>query len=148
MGIGLHQSCLRSLSNKIAEQLPKINVQNRMFLEGWSTTHLRQVDSTLPQTGKIKEKLKQYVSERPVSDFVYETLSKELHQGQAYDAESAEISLTQLEEYTDPKAVAERLARDFESLPWEYSLSVKLDNEFGTHIYEDAKPPLFRFLQS
>ncbi len=131
MGIGLHQDCLQSLGNKIAERLPKISVQNKMFLERWSTSCLRRVESTLPQTGPIKEKLEQYVSETPVSDFVYETLSKELHQGQTYDTESAEISLTQLDDYKDPKAVAERLVRDFESLPWEYSLAIKLDNEFG-----------------
>lgn len=131
MSIGLHQNCLQSLSEKIAEQLPEISVQNRMFLERWSMVYLRRVESTLPQNGSIKDKLEQYISETPVSDFVYETLSKELHQGHKYDSETAAISLTQLDDYKDPKAVAERLVRDFESLPWEYSLAIKLDNELG-----------------
>lgn len=139
MSIGLHQNCLQSLSEKIAEQLPEISVQHRMFLERWSMVYLRRAESTLPQNGSIKDKLEQYVSETPVSDFVYETLSKELHQGQKYDSETAAISLTQLDGYKDQKAVAERLVRDFESLPWEYSLAIKLNNEFGAFFAKTLK---------
>jgi hypothetical protein len=110
-----------------------------MFLERWSTVYLRRADSTLPQNRQIKNRLEQFVSETPISDFVYETLSKELHQKQTYDSDTAEISLTQLDDYKDPKAVAERLVRDFESLPWEYSLAIKLDNEFGTLFAQTLK---------
>jgi hypothetical protein len=132
MSLGLHPNCLQSLSEKIAKRLPEIRVQNKMFLESWSAGNLRNVESTIPQTGSIKEKLEQYIGEAPVSDFVYETISKELHQGQQFDSESASIPLTQLDDYTNPEAIAKRLIYDFESLPWVYSLTIKLDNEFGS----------------
>ncbi len=70
MSLGLHQRCLQSLSEKIAEHLPKISVQNKMFLERWSIASLRQLETTLPQTGTVKKKLGQYISETPISDFV------------------------------------------------------------------------------
>ena len=94
MSLGLHQNCLQGLSEKIAERLPQISVQNKKFLERWSTLSLRRLETTLPQTGKIKEALEKYISENPISDFVYETLSKELYQGQEFDSEATAISLT------------------------------------------------------
>jgi hypothetical protein len=82
MSLGLPQQCQQRLGEKIAEQLPLISVQNKKYLEHWSAAKLRQVESILPQHGPVKEKLEEYISETPIFDFVYETLSKELYEGQ------------------------------------------------------------------
>lgn len=131
MSVGLHEKCQQCLSEKIAEHLPQVKVRNRMFLERRSAVMLLQAESILPQSGAIKHRLELYISERPVFDFIYETLSRELQENQQYDSESPSLFLTEIEAYEDPKAVAHRLVRDFESLPWEYSLAIKLDNDFG-----------------
>ena len=139
MSLGLHKDCLKRLSEQIAKDLHWLNVKNRMFLENWSISFLRHIDSTLPKQKPGKDKIEQYVSDTPVSDFVYESLSKELHQEQEYDSEAESASITQLDGYKDSAAVAERLVQAFESLPWEYSLAIKLDNKFGESFAKTLK---------
>ncbi|MEW6058343.1 MAG: hypothetical protein AB1540_17210 [Bdellovibrionota bacterium] len=131
MSLNLHTECKQRLSEKIAEYLPQVKVQNRVFLERKSTGVLLLVEPILPQSGMIKVQLEQYVSEAPIYNFIYETLSTELYESQEYDSAFPSTSLAELEGYHDPKAVAQKLVEGFESLPWEYSLTIKLENDFG-----------------
>ena len=132
MSLGLEPQCQKRLAEKIAEELPNVNVENRMFLERHSALELLSSEPVLPQTGPLKDLLKQYISETPIFDFLYGALSRELHQKQKYDPETPLMKLTELEGYRDPVSVAQRLVGEFESLPWEYKLSIKLENEFGS----------------
>lgn len=131
MSLGLHQNCRQQLILKIAEHLPQVRVQNRMFLERKSAVMLFLAESTLPQTGAIKNQLDEYIGEMPLFDFIYETLSRELYETQEYDSKSPSLPLTEVHGYENPTAVAERLVDEFNSLPWSYSLSIKCDNDFG-----------------
>jgi hypothetical protein len=131
MSLGLNRKCRQRLIEKITELLPKVNVQKRMFIDKKSSEILMLPESILPQQGPIHEQLKQYISETPIYDFVYETLSRELLEYQQYDSKSVTLSLTKIAGYNEPNVIAERLINDFDSLPWEYCLSIKLENDFG-----------------
>jgi len=65
MSLGLHKDCLKRLSEQIAKDLHWLNVKNRMFLENWSISFLRHIDSTLPKQKPGKDKIEQYVSDMP-----------------------------------------------------------------------------------
>jgi hypothetical protein len=132
MSLGLDPQCQKRLAEKIAEELPNVNVENRMFLERHSALELLSSEPVLPQTGPLKDRLKQYIGETPIFDFLYGSLSRELYEKQKYDLETPLMKLTELDEYRDPVSVAQRLVGEFESLPWEYTLSIKLENEFGS----------------
>jgi len=131
MSLGLHEKCKQSLVQNISEQLPQVMVKNKMFLDRKSAIMLILAESILPERGQIKENLLRYISETPVFDFVYETLSMELSEGQKFDSESTLIPLTEIEGYKDSRAVADRLTKDLDTLPWPYCLTIKLENDFG-----------------
>lgn len=139
MSLGLHDKCKQQLSEKIAEQLANINVQNRKFLDRKSSIYLFLAESVLPRTGKLKGRLEQYISETPIFDFVYETLSKELYEKQEFDSDTPLIKLIEIDDYKNSKEVAQRLVSDFESLPWEYTLFIKLPNGLGKFFSEHIK---------
>lgn len=143
MSLGLHQNCKQRLVQNISEHLPEVRVNNRMFLDRKSAIMLILAESILPERGQIKENLIRYIGETPVFDFIYETLSRELSEGQKYDSGSTLISLTEIDDYNDSRAVAERLINEFESLPWAYSLTIKLDNDFGVLLSSTIKDHTF-----
>jgi hypothetical protein len=111
MSLGLHSDCRKRLEEKIAEQLSQLKVESRMFLEQGSTAALILAESVLPERGKIKDQLVQYIGEFPIHDFVYETLSRELNENEKYDAGAPLLSLTELEDYKDSTSVARDLSQ-------------------------------------
>jgi hypothetical protein len=142
MSIGLHEKCLKRLREKLAELLPGVLVTNGMFLDGSAQEVLCELDTIIPQ-GEKKSQLEQFVSESPVSDFIYDTISKELSQRSHYDDSPDPVPITRLSGYLtgyeDPEAAADRLVREFESLPWQYTLTIKLDNAFGSLVANTFK---------
>ncbi len=139
MSLGLHEKCQAQLREKIAACLPEIRAIHRMFIEPSSVSRLRKVEGSLPQ-GEIRRKLERYISEAPIFDFVSGRLSRELDQGQKYDSSSADgFPLTELEGYADPNAVAARLVEEFESLPWDYMVTLRLRNDFGELLAREVK---------
>jgi hypothetical protein len=139
MGLSLHDKCRERLVENVSEELADVVVKNRMFLERKSTVGLLSSEQILPKTGPIQNKLKEYVSETPLFDFLYETLSRELYENQKYDSEATLIKLSEVEGYQDLSAKAQRLIDDFNSLPWDYSLTIKLDNDFGELFSQSIK---------
>lgn len=115
----------------MAENLGKIKVGNRRFIQRASLLHLFFVDSILPRQGRQRDLLEQYVGEAPIVDFVHATLATELHESQEYDPNDALVGLSELKGYSDLKLVASRLVANFESLPWEYTVSVPMPQPFG-----------------
>ena len=131
MSLHLHEKCKARLVEVIGELLPNILVQNNMFIDRKSAIMLIRAESVLPEFGPIKESLEQYIGETPVFDFLYEFLGKELHENQKFGLETPVSKLVELDTYKDPKSTANRLVDLFDSLPWEYTLSIKFENEFS-----------------
>jgi hypothetical protein len=115
----------------VAEQLPGIKVKNRMFLDRRTAVMLLLADGTLPHSGVLHRNLQQYIGEMPFADFAIELLSQKLLREQEYDSGVEAISLSEIAGYEDVNAVAKYLVNEFDSLPWKYSLSIEVGNDFG-----------------
>jgi hypothetical protein len=131
MSLGLHPDCLDRLRESLAENLGKIKVDNRWFIQRASLLHLFFADGVLPKQGRQRDLLEQYIGEAPIIDFVHATLATGLHESQEYDSSDVPVGLSELNGYSDLKLVASRLVADFESLPWEYTVSVPMPQPFG-----------------
>ena len=131
MSLGLHPECEKRIIKILSEQLPNVRVRNKVLLEPESVYGLSNTaEQSLPQN--IKNQLEQqYIGEIPLFNFIYETLSRELRETQKYDPKIPLVKLTEIKDYQDPNAVAKRLVESFNSLPWEYFLTIKFENDFG-----------------
>lgn len=129
MTLGLHPKCIERLTEVVKEQLPKVLVSKRMFLDRKSVLYLYLAEDVIPGVGNIKRNLEQFIGDSPVFDFIYETLAQELHENQEYDSEVGDLSLNEIAGYEDIDATAVRLIGDLESLPWQYTFTIRLHKE-------------------
>ena len=79
----------------------------------------------------MREILEQNVSGEPFSDFVTDVLSTELLKTQQYNEEQNPVPLTDIAAYRDRTAVAGRLVSEFQSLPWDYALTIEMPSGIG-----------------
>lgn len=86
-------------------------------------------DFHIPRTSPVRRQLESYVDEFPLAEFALETLDRELYDLDRYVKDPARGPLTEIDEYRDAEAVAERLLADFQTLPWDYRLTAKLPDD-------------------
>lgn len=139
MSLDLNQKCIDRLVEKIIEVLPEIMVKNNMIIISSSTYKIFSAEIILPQKGKLKIDLENYIGAAPFSDFVYEYISKQLSDSQKFDPDAIPLKLIELESYSNPEKIAQQIVEEFNSLPWEYTVSFKIDNEFGKIFNEKIK---------
>jgi len=130
MALGLHPECQGRLREVIAEHLPHIRVTHRMFLDRSTSSMLFLAEPIVPQSGPIRDKLEKYIGEFAAAEFFIEKLSLDLR-NQKYDENSESQPIVELEGYGDATKVAGYLVDELESLPWTYSLTIKLENDFS-----------------
>ncbi len=131
MSLELDKMCKDRLIKVLKEQLPKLRVSNGKYLDRKSAFCLFLAENILPGTGKTKNNIERFISESPVFDFVYETLTQELSENQEYDSEAIDMGLCELAEYSDPEQTAARIINDLDSLPWEYIFSISIHKELS-----------------
>lgn len=131
MALSLHPKCIAQLKSSLAAALGNMQVKNRMFLERTSLGPLIEAESALPTSGKVRERLDALVSETPLFDFVQGTLARELIEGQTYSSDPELQPLQSIAGYEDLAAVSSRLVDEFESLPWEYAITLPLSASFS-----------------
>jgi hypothetical protein len=131
MSLDLHAQCIERLTEVIATGLDGVTVENQMFLSFRAALSLSKADDVLPQSGKLRATLQEYLSETPVFDFAVETLARELSETQKYDPDKPAMKLMEMTGYEDLRIVATRLVEEFRSLPWQYALSLSPPNEIG-----------------
>ncbi|MEW6615325.1 MAG: hypothetical protein AB1401_07665 [Thermodesulfobacteriota bacterium] len=136
MALGLHQECISRLIDSVAVKLTNVQVIKDIVLDTDSMMDIYDVDEILPTTGEVRDKLNQYVSELPLFDFIYETISRDIGESGTYNPDSEGILLNTLPGYEDLHAVASRLINDFESLPWSYLISLELPNNIRQQLRE------------
>jgi len=125
--VELHPNCRKRLVEVIADGLTSILLHNGSIFSP-SAYDLRKADAALPS--KLRDELATYVDEAPVQTFVTGRLDLEL--GQFWRHPKVKSSnLIDLDAYRDPDAVAERLVTELSSLPWQYSLTLRLPNELS-----------------
>jgi len=139
MSLDLHQNCKSRLVKKLTNLLPEIMVKNNMFILSTSVYQLHSLDEILPQSGKVRVDLEKYIGESPFFEFVIGYLSQQLFDNQKYESDALPKQLIDLEPYSKPEKVAQEMVEEFSSLPWEYTISLKIENEFGKLFSENIK---------
>lgn len=139
MSLNLHPECKKRLIQKLTEVLPQIMIEKNMFILRSTTHSLRSAEIILPEFGELKKNLENYIGEEPFYEFVLSYLSKQLSANQKYESVALPIKLTDLENYSAPEKVAQQIVEEFDSLPWEYTISFKLGNEFVKYFNERIK---------
>ncbi|HEX8774905.1 MAG TPA: hypothetical protein VF735_15130 [Pyrinomonadaceae bacterium] len=114
-----------ALIDKLTDVLTRTKINNNLFIEYKTFNELADLDLQLAKKpiGKLS---KDYVTDSPLVDFLFEVLAEEIHGSRKYDSQVEPILLTEIEKYKDPHSLADRLVKDFESLPREYKLYIKL----------------------
>ena len=124
--LSLHKECIDTLVGRIGEALRDVKVIHHNLLDYTSTSNILACEKILPTTG-LREKLEDYIGGTPLYVFLFVTISKELSENHEYTEESAPKLLSEIEEYKDTNSVAKRLVEQFNSLPWEYTISIQLN---------------------
>lgn len=138
MAVNLHQQCKERLKQRLAEALEFVKVKNCSYIDIYSLRRVLLIEDTLPSNGDQKDLLESYISERPLFDFVYGYLTKEINESQEYDSKIPEKNLSQIAEYNDLGAVSDRLVETFDSLPWRYCLTFKLNPEITPFLQDEV----------
>lgn len=136
MPLGLHRECRLRLQEALEAALPSLVINNGMFPERLSVAQLMIADMSLPRTGKLRDLLVEILEEFPLTEFVLETLGKELWELDRYQTD-AKPKLTEIEGYEDAQALANRLLDSFESLPWTYRITVPLPDALAELLRPD-----------
>lgn len=127
MALNLNPACRKRAVQLLTTALPKLQVTNGgYFLKHPEALALLPVDSALPGHGPMHDKLSALLGEWPLFDFINQRLSQELMDSYDYDSNAPPALLASLQQYADVAGTAQRLVDDFESLPWEYTLSLVL----------------------
>ncbi|HYG08130.1 MAG TPA: hypothetical protein VD865_17200 [Stenotrophomonas sp.] len=84
---------------------------------------------SLPDKGELAEALRAYIGESPFDTFVESELKKFRGRGPILGAE--EKPLAEVPEFGAPSRIAREVVDRFDSLPWQYELSVRLPNAVG-----------------
>lgn len=129
----IHQECKKRLVEVFKEIIPGIQVQNNIFLDYKTLPRLEELDEILPNTGELKEQAFKYIGEKPLSVFIKERLSEKLRNSFEFDS-NQKSSLTELTGFNDPESLANEIITEFESLPWDYALFLKLPKNLGTKL--------------
>jgi hypothetical protein len=127
MPLNLHAGCRKRLVETLTAGLPAVWTNNGMFLDrGSLIVGVFQAEEVLPKAGALRERLISYVDDFPIIEFVSETLAVELWERDEYLSDTPSVRLVELNGYTDAGEVAHALVEKFESLPWQYALTIQL----------------------
>lgn len=137
MALGLDQRCIKRLREALSDDLRKIKIDNDTFVNYLSTASLYRTSDILPASGNISKKINEYIGEIPLPEFVIHSITRDLQDRYKFDGNKKEVSLSSYSGYEDLRACADRMVADFESLPWNYTFSIELDNLFSRHIKKE-----------
>ena len=126
MPLNLHHGLKARLKEELEKQLPTVEVNNKSSLDRKTTGGFFMANGPIPEHGPITDRLNSYIGEWPFYDFLYGQISKELHEEQKYDSSVPVCKLSDIDEYSDISATSERLVELFDTLPWQYTFSIKL----------------------
>lgn len=139
MPLNLHEQCQARLLEILRQELPKGVVEKGRFLQSRSLQGLRAGDEAIPVN--TRKTLIDFVSETPFSTFVYGYLSARLYVEFEYQSDLVQ-GLSELPGYEDIEALASHLLEQFISLPWSYSVFLRLPLEAKLKNEGDEKYPL------
>ncbi len=125
MAINLRADFRTPLIEKLTEILSRVDIRNNSFLDHDPFYELSDLDEKLEKKNTWKT-IDDFIGDSPLTDFFFEVLSEEIQKTRKYDSKIEPFHLTKIEEYRDPSSLADRLLKDFESLPREFKLFIEL----------------------
>jgi hypothetical protein len=139
MPLDLHPEARAALVTALSQELGKIEVEYNSYLRHESTTGLTRLDLIVPNIrSKLGQRIAAILGDEPFSDFVYDQLSILLHR-RTFSSDAPPVPLTALEGFEDPGQAADGLVAQFNSLPWSYSLFVKVPYEIGRRLSSEIQ---------
>src|SRR5882757_8705338 len=123
MTLILHENCKNRLTQALTSILSQIRVEHGKFVvRHQALSALEVAERILPIKGELRTRLGQYVDhDRPLTEFILDTLSDELSELPFTDVESQ--LLIEIAGYGDCHAVAKRLVECLINLPSKYTLA-------------------------
>jgi len=139
MTLILHENCKNRLTQALTSILSQIRVEHGKFVvRHQALSALEVAERILPIKGELRTRLGQYVDhDRPLTEFILDTLSDELSELPFTDVESQ--LLIEIAGYGDCHAVAKRLVECLINLPSKYTLSFPLLPELSNILGGDFK---------
>lgn len=137
MSLGLDSRLIARLTDSLAEALATVTVRHRRFPSSLESFLIPE--RALPQTGKLRALLEQRIGDQPFVSFSQESFLRKIEESQEYDADDTAVALATLPGFEDLRSLAEQLVADFESLPWEYSVSLALPQAFSEVFCEHVR---------
>jgi hypothetical protein len=133
MPLQLHQHLKVRLTELLAQAIGVMTADHGMFLDRRSgLLQLFAAEEALPQHGELHDRLISYIDYFPLTDFVYDTIGRELRELDKFLGDVSSINLVEIEGYRDTSAVATRLVALFDSLPWEYQITFELPEQLAS----------------
>lgn len=87
MALGLHKDCIARLIESVAENLEKVQVNNKVFLNFDSILNLVGSDEILPKIGAVRNALNKFIKEElPLFYFLYESIGRDIYENGTYDS--------------------------------------------------------------
>jgi hypothetical protein len=126
MALNLNPNCKRQLSDKLSKALEETTVSSGTFLSTKLIGDLIALERTLPGDAKFREKIYNFVDEYALFEFVFSELRRKIFKTEVYDKDAVTRSLTSLPEFSDIKQEAQKLVESFDTLPWQYKISIEL----------------------
>ena len=131
MPLNVHKDLKKKLIHLLIKALPNIEVQNGMFISSRSRIALYEANQALPDHGPLCDRLIDIVDDFPFMTFCLDSLREEFLLLE-YSAETKSQKLTEVDGYGDAESTASRLVQKFDSLPWGYTLILRLPNEVSS----------------
>lgn len=139
MTLSLHVHCRTRLVQALASALSNFRVEHGQYISRSNAlAALEAVEKVLPTSGELHTRLGQYIDyDRPLTEFILDTLSDELSRVPFTDVENQELS--EITGYADSEAVAQRLIEGLTELPNKYTLSFQLPSELSLILCGQSK---------
>lgn len=141
MSIKIHSGYKEKLLRILEEELPNIEIKNNIFIDRTTVLPLLRADKLIPERGDEIKKLKKYVGDDPVLDFIYETISQDLRENEEYSAGKEKKNLNEIKRYKNIQEISNNIVKDLESLPWKYTFTIPFHEELAEKLL-----PLIKFL--
>lgn len=109
MPLELHEELERRLKQILIEELPKLELQFNRFLTWESLSGLRRLDAAVSKGSSTETELLDFVSEDPVSDFVFGFLQDDLWDREFQSDADRRKLLAAVSGYEDGPAVVDRV---------------------------------------
>ena len=130
MSLNLHKNALNLMKEQLEKSVGTVRVENGNWVDGASAFFASYfANEKIPKTGKVYEKLLEFVDDMPFVEFVIQTLRRDILDSQDYVVD-AKAALNEIPGFNDTDALAESLVSRFNSLLWNYTFSLDLPDAF------------------